>query len=132
MKARGWGRIINISGLAARQSGNAIGSMRNVAVAALTKNLADELGPFGINVTVVHPGLTWTERMPALIEARAKAQGIPVEQARQQLAAQNSARRVIDATDIAAVVAFLASPRSVAINGDAIAAGGGVGRAIHY
>jgi NAD(P)-dependent dehydrogenase (short-subunit alcohol dehydrogenase family) len=47
MKANGWGRIINISGLAARQTGNAIGSMRNVAVSALTKNLADELGPFG-------------------------------------------------------------------------------------
>ena len=67
LKERGWGRIINISGLAARQSGTAIGSMRNVAVAALTKNLADELGPHGINVTVVHPGLTWTERMPALM-----------------------------------------------------------------
>ena len=52
MKAR-WGRIINISGLAARQSGNTIGSIRNVAVVALTKNLADELGPKGINVTVV-------------------------------------------------------------------------------
>jgi len=33
---------------------------------------------------------------------------------------------------VAAVVAFLASPRSVAINGDAIAAGGGSPRAIHY
>ncbi|MEP7216345.1 MAG: SDR family NAD(P)-dependent oxidoreductase, partial [Anaerolineaceae bacterium] len=61
MKANGWGRIINISGLAARQTGNVVGSMRNVAVSALTKNLADELGPFGINVTCVHPGLTWTE-----------------------------------------------------------------------
>jgi enoyl-[acyl-carrier-protein] reductase (NADH) len=44
----------------------------------------------------------------------------------------NSVRRIIDASDIAAIVAFLASPRSVAITGDAIAAGGGVGRAIHY
>ena len=35
--------------------------MRNVAVAAMTKNIADELGPHGINVTVVHPGLTRTE-----------------------------------------------------------------------
>jgi len=44
MAAAGWGRIINISGLAARQTGSIIGSIRNVAVAALTKNLADELG----------------------------------------------------------------------------------------
>src|SRR5919199_2909556 len=57
MLRQGWGRIINISGLAARQTGSIVGSIRNVAVAALTKNLADELGPLGINVTVVHPGL---------------------------------------------------------------------------
>src|ERR1039457_4072405 len=45
MSAQGWGRIINISGLAARQTGSVFGSIRNVAVAAMTKNLADELGP---------------------------------------------------------------------------------------
>ncbi len=132
LKAGGWGRIINISGLAARQSGTAIGSMRNVAVAALTKNLADELGPHGINVTVVHPGLTWTERMPAIMEQRAADQGVSVEEATAQAAQGNSVRRFIDASDIASIVAFLASPRSIAINGDAIAAGGGAGRAIHY
>ena len=63
MIRQGWGRIINLSGLAARSTGTTIGSMRNVAVAAMTKNLADELGPQGINVTVVHPGLTCTERI---------------------------------------------------------------------
>ena len=62
MQAAGWGRIVTVSGLAARQAGNAVGSIRNIAVAALTKNLADELGRSGINVTVVHPGLTRTER----------------------------------------------------------------------
>jgi NAD(P)-dependent dehydrogenase (short-subunit alcohol dehydrogenase family) len=36
MRAQGWGRLVNISGLAARQTGNAVGSMRNIAVAALT------------------------------------------------------------------------------------------------
>lgn len=132
MKEKGWGRIINISGLAARLSGNAVGSIRNVAVAALTKNLADELGPSGINVTVVHPGLTWTERMPALLEARARELGVTVEAAREQLTGANAIRRIVSADDIGAIVAFLASPRSVAITGDAIAAGGGVGPAIHY
>ena len=45
MRRQGWGRIINISGLAARRSASTIGSMRNVSVVAMTKNLADELGP---------------------------------------------------------------------------------------
>ena len=56
MVAGGWGRIINISGLAARQTGSVVGSVRNVAVSAMTKNLADEYGAAGVNVTVVHPG----------------------------------------------------------------------------
>jgi NAD(P)-dependent dehydrogenase (short-subunit alcohol dehydrogenase family) len=132
MKAAGWGRIVNISGLAARQSGSTIGSIRNVAVAALTKNLADELGPWGINVTVVHPGLTRTEKTPAVVAARARATGRTPEEVEAELAGANSVRRLISADDIAAVVAFLTSPRAVAINGDAIAAGGGAGRAIHY
>ncbi len=132
MQARGWGRIVNISGLAARQSGNAVGSIRNVAVAALTKNLADELGPSGINVTVVHPGLTRTERTAALVAAQAQLQGVSEEQVLQRMAEGNSIRHLVDASEVADVVAFLCSPKSIAINGDAIAAGGGAPRAIHY
>ena len=132
MQRAGWGRIINISGLAARGSGNTVGSIRNVSVAALTKNLADELGPDGINVTVVHPGLTRTEATPARIAQLAESGGISEAEAEARMAAGNSVRQIIDSEDIAAIVAFLASPRSVAITGDTIAAGGGVGRAIHY
>jgi NAD(P)-dependent dehydrogenase (short-subunit alcohol dehydrogenase family) len=43
MVAAGWGRIISVSGLAALSTGSVIGSIRNVAVSAMTKNLADEL-----------------------------------------------------------------------------------------
>jgi NAD(P)-dependent dehydrogenase (short-subunit alcohol dehydrogenase family) len=132
MIEQGWGRIINISGLAARQATSVFGSIRNVAVAAMTKNLADELGPAGINVTVVHPGLTVTERTPALISAYASARGISAAEAERAMAAGISIRRMVSAAEIADVVAFLASPRSVAINGDAIAVGGGARGAIHY
>ena len=132
MIAQGWGRIINISGLAARSVGTPSGSIRNVGVAALTKTLAHELGPAGINVTVVHPGLTATERTPAMIVGYAVARGITEAEAAASLAAGNSIRRIITAAEVADVVAFLASPRSVAINGDAIVAGGGAPGAIHY
>jgi NAD(P)-dependent dehydrogenase (short-subunit alcohol dehydrogenase family) len=132
MRQQGWGRIVNISGLAARQTGSAVGSMRNVAVAALTKNLADELGPFGINVTVVHPGLTRTERTAPLVAARAAAQGVAPEAIEQQMAAGNAIQHLVDAGEVADVVAFLCSPRSRAFHGDAIAAGGGAPSAIHY
>lgn len=132
MIAAGWGRIVNISGLAARQSGSAIGSIRNVAVAAATKNLADELGPHGINVTVVHPGLTVTERTPAMVRGVATARGISEDEARAAMASGVTIGRLVDAAEVADVVAFLCSPRSVAITGDAIAAGGGARGPIHY
>ncbi len=128
----GWGRIINVSGLAARQTGSIIGSIRNVAVAALTKNLADELGPMGVNVTVVHPGLTRTEKTEPLIAARATTAGATIEETEKRMAAGVTVGRIIDAAEVADVVAFLASPRSVSINGDAIACGGGAKGAIHY
>jgi NAD(P)-dependent dehydrogenase (short-subunit alcohol dehydrogenase family) len=83
-------------------------------------------------VTVVHPGMTYTERMPALFAARAEAQGISVEEAEQQYASGNSIRHLVTAEEVADVITFLASPRSIAINGDAIAVGGGAGNAIHY
>ena len=132
MQRAGWGRIINISGLAARGSGNTVGSIRNVSVAALTKNLADELGPDGINVTVVHPGLTRTEATPERIAQIAESSGITEAEAEARMAAGNSVRTIIESEDIAAITAFLASPRSIAISGDTIAAGGGVGRGIYY
>jgi NAD(P)-dependent dehydrogenase (short-subunit alcohol dehydrogenase family) len=132
MIAAGWGRIINISGLAARQTGSIIGSIRNVAVAALTKNLADELGPKGINVTVVHPGLTRTEKTAPLVAARAAAAGLSEAEIETRLAGSVINGRIVDAAEVADIVAFLASPRSIAINGDAIACGGGIRGAIHY
>jgi NAD(P)-dependent dehydrogenase (short-subunit alcohol dehydrogenase family) len=132
MRAQGWGRIVNVSGLAARQTGNAVGSMRNVAVAALTKNMADELGPAGIQVTVVHPGLTRTERTAPLVAARAREQGVAEAAIEAQMASTNSIQHLVTAEEVAFVVAFLCSPRSRAINGDAIAAGGGAPRSIHY
>jgi len=132
MKEAGWGRIVNISGLGARTVGSAIGSARNVAVAAATKNLADELGPHGVNVTVVHPGLTRTEATPGVVAARAKAAGVSEDEVEARLASTNSIKKLVDATEVADIVAFLCSPRAVAINGDAIACGGGQPGAIHY
>jgi NAD(P)-dependent dehydrogenase (short-subunit alcohol dehydrogenase family) len=116
--ANGWGRIINIGGLAIHRTGRPVATLRNVGVAAITKNLADELGPKGINVVAVHPGATRTERTEPGAE--------------RALAANVSIGRIVDAQEVAWVVTFLASPRSVAINGDAIGAGGGSLGSIHY
>ncbi|MGF7235532.1 MAG: SDR family NAD(P)-dependent oxidoreductase [Frankia sp.] len=122
--AQRWGRIINIGGLSARQVGLASASIRNIGVAALTKTLADELGPHGVTVNVVHPGLTRTDGYDGTM-------GLTDEN-RAAAAANTAIRRVVTADEVAAVVTFLASPLAVAITGESIAAGGGAPGPIHY
>ncbi|MGI5127282.1 SDR family NAD(P)-dependent oxidoreductase [Pseudonocardia sp. CA-107938] len=132
MTAQGWGRIVNVSGLNARRSTSLVGSVRNVAVASMTSALAAELGPHGVNVTVVHPGITVTEKTPAAVAAMAAAQDISEDEAMASLTAGTTIGRLVTAAEVADVIAFLCSPRSVAINGDAVAVGGGVPGVTYY
>jgi NAD(P)-dependent dehydrogenase (short-subunit alcohol dehydrogenase family) len=128
--ANGWGRIVNISGLGARRSGSVAQTVRNISVAAITKNLADELGPHGVNVTVVHPGLTRTDAVAGLVEKRVSA-GEALADVERSMAG-NIIGRIVTPDEVAAVVAFLASPRSVAITGGAVDAGGGTPGVVTY
>ncbi|MQW74586.1 SDR family oxidoreductase [Nocardioides sp. dk4132] len=111
--AAGGGSVVNISGMNARSTGAIAGSVRNIAVVALSKNLADELGPHGISVVCVHPGLTVTERNADDPEYAAKAAGL------------NALGRAISAEEVADVVAFLASPRGRVANGSVVTVDGG-------
>jgi NAD(P)-dependent dehydrogenase (short-subunit alcohol dehydrogenase family) len=132
MTERGWGRIINISGLAVRRTGSLFGSVRNVSVAAMSKNLADELGPKGVNVTTVNPWITETDGVRGIIRGGAAARGVSEDEFAEILAGDVSIGRLVQPAEVAHVVTFLASPLSVAINGDAVAAGGGLLGPIHY
>jgi len=132
MARQGGGRIINVSGLAARNTGSTIGSIRNVSVSALTKNLADELAPQGIQVVCVHPALTRTEKTAGVVDRQAKAQGISQAEVEKKMGSKNLTGKLITSEEVADVIVFLASPRAVAINGDSIAAGGGQPGSIHY
>lgn len=130
MVAGGWGRIVNISGLGARRSGSVAQTVRNISVAAITKNLADELGPQGINVTVVHPGLTRTDAVAALVDQRVAA-GTALAEVERQMAG-NIIGRIVTPDEVAAVIVFLASPLSIAITGGAVDAGGGTPGVVTY
>jgi NAD(P)-dependent dehydrogenase (short-subunit alcohol dehydrogenase family) len=132
MIERGYGRIVNVSGLSARRTSSITGSVRNVAVAAMTKNVADELGPLGVNVTVVHPGLTSTDVVEQTIGQIAAREGVTVDDVTRRFTSSVSIGRLVKGEEVAAVVAFLCSPLSVSINGDAVACGGGDLKAIHY
>jgi NAD(P)-dependent dehydrogenase (short-subunit alcohol dehydrogenase family) len=132
MAAAGGGSIVNVSGIAARKTGSVTGTVRNVAVAALTKNLSDELGAQGIRVNVVHPALTITEVNPPLVGKIADARGISVEEALQVVGADVALGRIMTAEEVADVIAFLCSPRAVAVNGDPVVASGGMKGSIYY
>lgn len=129
MRSQGWGRIINIGGLSARQSGN-ISGLRNVAIVHLTKTLSDQLGPDGITVNLVHPGATRTERTTREHRDIAQRQGISVEEAQERITRNIPIGRMIDAKEVGYVVTFLASSKASAVTGEVISAGGGSGRAV--
>jgi NAD(P)-dependent dehydrogenase (short-subunit alcohol dehydrogenase family) len=126
MQRRRWGRIINVVGMAARVPVGIMSGVRNAAVVAMSRNVAEQLGQHGITVNVVHPFAVRTERSIAQVRELAEREGLSLEAAEQRrLADGNLLRRTIDASEIAFVVAFLASPKGVAVNGEAIAVTGG-------
>jgi NAD(P)-dependent dehydrogenase (short-subunit alcohol dehydrogenase family) len=137
MKEQKWGRIINISGLNARNAGNLSGGARNTSLVHLSKTLAVQLGRFGITVNCVHPGITRTERTARLLEARGKELGVSPEEAERRDFAPDSPRgnaicRMVDAAEVAYVTAFLASDRAWAVTGELVVASGGAGRNVYY
>lgn len=137
LKQQGWGRIINISGLNARNAGNLSGGARNGSMVHLTKTLALQLGRHGITVNCIHPGTTRTERTPSLLAAQAQKEGITPDEAERRNFAPDAPRgnaicRMVDASEVAFVAAFLASDKSWAVSGELIVASGGAGRSVFY
>ena len=130
MQRAGWGRIINIGGLAARNAGTYSG-LRNLSLVHMTKTMSAELGQYGITVNVIHPGTTITERSGPMYEEQAQREGTTRADVEAQVASGIAVGRIIDASEVAYVVAFVASPKAGSITGEAIATGGGAGTAVH-
>ncbi|MGN6579814.1 MAG: SDR family NAD(P)-dependent oxidoreductase [Bordetella sp.] len=129
MRKNGFGRIINIGGLTGRGS-KQLSGMRNVAICHMTKTLSDQLGPAGITVNVIHPGVVETPHIHELYEKEAKLQGLTAGEVEANYAKATPIRRVLQTNEIADVVLFLASGRAAAITGESIAVDGGITRGI--
>lgn len=129
MRKGGYGRIINIGGLTGRSS-HAISGMRNLAVVHMTKSLSDQLGPDGITVNTIHPGVIETEHIHELYEREAAKQGTTAAAIEQGFIDRTPIRRVLAAQEVADLVAFLSSPRAAAITGESIGIDGGLTRGI--
>ncbi len=94
------------------------------AIVGLTKSLATELGPQGIRVNAILPGVVQGERMDGVIASRAAALGISVEQMREEYLRKISLRRMVSAEDVAAMALFLCSPAAQNLSGQAISVDG--------
>ncbi|RHW31777.1 SDR family oxidoreductase [Lysinibacillus yapensis] len=118
-----WGRIINVSGTAARNVGSISAGARNVSVVHLTKSSSVELGKHGITVNAVYPGVTETETTK---------DRFPNERDLHAFSEANSIGRLVKAEEIANVITFLSSPLSVPITGEVIDVSGGSNKAVYY
>jgi NAD(P)-dependent dehydrogenase (short-subunit alcohol dehydrogenase family) len=121
------GSIVNIRGGAARSPGAdfSIGASVNAAMGNFSKALSQLGKRDGVNVNVIHPGATETERFYQLLEQRSKASGKSVEQLKQEAIAKDGLRRLGKPTDIAELALFLCSQKARHIQGTAIAVDGG-------
>ncbi|SNS66252.1 MULTISPECIES: SDR family NAD(P)-dependent oxidoreductase [unclassified Azospirillum] len=130
MKRQGAGSIVNIGGLTGRSS-NTLSGLRNAAVSHFTKTLADELGPFGIRVNAVHPGIVETPHLRELFQSEAEARHCTPAQVEADFVAQIPLRRVIHPEELGRVIGFLLSPTPVPITGESIAVDAGYSRGIY-
>jgi 3-oxoacyl-[acyl-carrier protein] reductase len=121
------GHVVNIGGGAARSPGAdfTIGASVNAAMGNFSKGLSQLGKRDGVNVNVIHPGATETERFEELIQMRAKASGKSPDELRKEATAKDGIRRLGKAEDIAALALFLCSERARHIQGTAIAVDGG-------
>lgn len=129
MRKNGFGRIINIGGLTGRGS-KQLSGMRNAAICHMTKTLSDQLGPSGITVNVIHPGVVETPHIHELYAKEAKLQGLTPQEVEANYARATPIRRVLQPNEIADVVLFLASERAGAITGESLGVDGGITRGI--
>jgi 3-oxoacyl-[acyl-carrier protein] reductase len=94
-------------------------------VANWSKTLANELAIFGITVNNVLPGATNTDRLQEIIRGNAVKKGKTVEDIENEMLADIPMQRFADASEVAAAVAFLASPAAGYITGVNVPVDGG-------
>jgi 3-oxoacyl-[acyl-carrier protein] reductase len=120
MTAQRGGKIVNIASISAFKGGGVFGNVlygtTKAGVVAMTKGLARELAPFGINVNAIAPGVTETGMTSALL----------TETRRREVLASIPLGRLATAADIARLVALLSSEVLGYVTGETIVVDGGL------
>ena len=115
MIARRYGKIVNIASVSSVKGGGQFGNVlygtTKAGVVALTQGFARELGPFGINVNAISPGV---------VEGTPMTAGLMTAEVRQRIVDTIPLRRLIEPAEIARLALYLASDASGGITGQAV------------
>ncbi|MBT1702993.1 SDR family oxidoreductase [Chryseosolibacter indicus] len=127
MKKEMFGRIINVISTSVKIPIKGLGVSNTIrgAVANWSKTLSSELGAYNITVNNVLPGAAMTARLESIIRDRAQKSGKTIEEVQQEMVAEIPSGRIATAQEIAAAVAFLATPAAAYINGINLPVDGG-------
>ena len=128
MKARKWGRIINIASAHALVASpfKAAYVAAKHGIAGLTKTVALEVATQGITMNAICPGYVWTPLVEKQIPDTAKARGLTEEQVvNDVLLHAQPTKRFVQVSEVAALAAFLASRDAASITGAIIPIDGG-------
>ena len=127
MKAKNWGRIINITSKSVKQPIDNLmlsNSLRS-AVTAFSKTLSNDVGKFNITVNNVAPGFTLTSRLYELALVKEKNTGVSHEEVLAEMANSVPMKRLASPDEIAWMIVFLASEQAGYITGTTIQVDGG-------
>ena len=128
MRAAKYGRIIVVGSTSIERPirGHGVSNVARAAMANWTRTLAGELGGFAITANLIMPGPTRTQRLESIIAGRAKRSGSSVEEVEASMIGKIPAGRFASPQEIAAVIAFIASPAAAYVNGALIPIDGGM------
>jgi len=133
MRKRGWGRIVAITSIAAKQpvENLILSNTARAGVLGFMKSLSQQVASEGITVNTVCPGYHLTERLKNLSSQIAQKEGVSVEEVYARWAASTPMKRIGDPAEFAAVVAFACSERASYLTGSVIQIDGGAYRALY-
>ena len=133
MKKRNWGRIINISSISVKTPVNGLFLSNSLRMGVLgwAKALSDEVAPNGVTVNTVCPGTTKTERIQEILKAQSESSGKDRKEIEEAIAMNIPMKRIGDASDLSALIAFLASEKASYMTGLAIQVDGGSARTFY-